>query len=99
PRSQALYEDAWRLFSMIVPERTPMSEFTSKSFAEFVTRLADRQSMRGRPYSHRTVRNTVSSIKSVFSWANETAIVPSNPLRDFRMKRPRRKADQARASQ
>ncbi|MEZ4377192.1 MAG: site-specific integrase [Gemmatimonadales bacterium] len=99
PRSQALYEDAWRLFSMIVPERTPTSELTSKSFGEFVTQLAEQVSKRGRPYSYRTVRNTAASIKSVFTWAHATAIVPSNPLRDFRMKRPRGKAAQARVSQ
>jgi integrase len=87
PRSQALYKEAWRLFTDVVPTDSDARAVNVATLETVRTAHEDGKRERtGRPYALNTIRKSISIVKGVFAWAERVELLEKDRVHQFRFK-------------
>lgn len=85
PRSQALYQEGWNLFTSVVPHNTPADEVTVAVMEQVRTALSDTPRKRAKDgLAINTVRKAIGVVKGAFAWGERTEYLTRNRIHAFR---------------
>lgn len=93
PRSQALYSEAWRYITEVVPSGVKADDVTVLTLEKVRTALetVPRETNRGRPLAINTIRKSIGIVKGVWAWGERVELLHRNRVHGFRFKLGKKK--------